>query len=174
MWGRRAPANGDAAAIALARELEATTRADLARADDKASTLLAGSLVALGIVGSALVTGQWSPWRMQPVPAALWGLALLIALVGLALLLAVIYPRRSPESGHHRLGYFDHIRTAGDLAGALRARAAGQELHHRAAMLATIAGIAGRKMSLLRWSIRLLTTAAAVAVVAGLASWAGA
>jgi Family of unknown function (DUF5706) len=170
---RPAPRDIDEAAVALAREVLAETRQELARADGKASTLLAGALVAAGIIGSALSASHWSPDRLQPLVAALWAAAALGGATCLACLLAVIYPRRRAQSGHHVLGYFDHVREhgAGQLAAGLRARACGSELERLAAKLEQVSGIAARKYALTRLAIWTLAGTAVLVLAGGVASW---
>jgi hypothetical protein len=170
-------AKREAAAIALARALMAETREELARADSKASTLLAGAMVAVGVVWSALAAGQWSPLRVRPAAALLWWPAVVCALAGLGCLVAIIYPaggrasRRT--SGRHMLGYFGHIQAhpAGELQEALRARAALPELERLAHELAAVSAIAGRKYRLMRCAIWAFSAGATLALAGGVVSW---
>jgi hypothetical protein len=160
-------------AVALARELRAETRREIERADAKASTLLAGGLV---VVGFTLNTVHGSLGELT-ISHALWWLAMLAILVGLAFLCACIYPRGTSERrarlSRHVVGYFGHVLangTAGELEHALRQRAAMPALDRLCVILHAEARIAQRKYLLTRvalWAFGAGASSALASVVLG-------
>src|SRR4030081_3354143 len=83
-------ASAEAGAAELEHSLLSHTREELKRADAKASTLLAGALVVAGVGAGSGQAAQGV--RPSPPARALWGLAVVAAAVGIALLCATIYP----------------------------------------------------------------------------------
>ncbi|SDN06616.1 hypothetical protein SAMN04487981_103436 [Streptomyces sp. cf386] len=127
--GTPSPPGGPAA-----ERLLADLRSEIARADAKASVLVAALGAATGVIGSVLGGRTWAPPRLSALGMAVWCSGLVaLAVTLLALLMAVL-----PRHGTHRwtpgapLSYFGDIQRAvrsGHLAQALaeteRAPAAG-------------------------------------------------
>jgi|KBSSwiStaDraftv2_1062776.scaffolds.fasta_scaffold737861_2 hypothetical protein len=72
----------------------AATREELVRADAKATTLFATTGVAVGALLSGLLSGQWSPLRLQAgAPAWLWWAGAAATVAALTALAGAMYPR---------------------------------------------------------------------------------
>jgi Family of unknown function (DUF5706) len=167
---RKGPAGDDASAVELARNLIGETREEIGRADHKAATLLAGVLVAAG-----LVAGRSQPPALRLAPAsALWWIAALATGVGVALLCACVYPagtRRQDRLARH-VGYFGHLNecsTVEQIAAALRRQVAAPELEWLSRTLLTLSAIASRKHRLVRLAIWTFAAAVALAIASVLA-----
>jgi len=143
-------------AAELARTLIAETREEIARADQKAGTLLAAAGLAAGVVGASIMAGQWSPFGLRPAAAVLWWLAVAGTAAGIALLGAVIYPRSAPGANGRAFHYYGHGEAhdgPDGVAAALRDRATVPELERLAGALYPLARIVTRKYRLTRWAI---------------------
>jgi hypothetical protein len=89
------------------------TREELAKADAKASILLAATGVAFGALLTAIGNGAWAPGRVQHGDARLtvW-ISMAFALIGIFLLGSAVKPRlRSRAMGREQLHYFGNVRS---------------------------------------------------------------
>ena len=92
------------------------TREELARADAKATTLFASTGVVFGAVLSGLLSGRWSPPRIDDGPAqVLWWLGAGAAVTALVLLACALFPRTRRDRRHGRITayYEDVVRLGG-------------------------------------------------------------
>ena len=114
--GRPADEPDAAAAMLLA------TREELARADAKATTLFASTGVVFGAVLSGLLSGRWSPPRIDDGPAqVLWWLGAGAAVTALVLLACALFPRTRRDRRHGRItAYYEDVVRLGR-AGLVRA-----------------------------------------------------
>lgn len=165
----KGPVGDDVAAIELARSLIRETREEIGRADRKAATLLAGVLVAAG-----LVAGRGQPPLQLAAASMLWWIAALGVGVGVVLLCACVYPagtRRQDRLARH-IGYFGHLNecsTVEQLVAALRRQLVVSELQRLARTLLALSAIASRKHRLIRLAIWTFAAAGALALASVLA-----
>jgi hypothetical protein len=157
------------------RRLLDETREEVARADTKASIVLAGAGVVFGILLTGFVTGNVS------LAGERWYVGMLVWLAGLTLVGGVVlvglavYPRTSgAERGHGR--WFAEIEQFGKDESALAAAVegdahdGGRDLHQAR----VLAGIVGRKYRLTKAGMWSLSIGLATAGLAGLLSvWTG-
>lgn len=157
------------------RRLLDETREEVVRADTKASIVLAGAGVVVGILLSGFVTGDVS------LEGERWYVGVLVWTAGIALIIGVVliglavYPRiRGAEPGHGR--WFAEIQQYGKdeaaLAAAVEADASdGARDLHQARVLA---GIVGRKYRLTQVGMLSLAVGLTTSGLAGLLStWTG-
>lgn len=160
----------------LARELLDRTRAEVDRADNKASIVLAAVLAVAGALVATGVAVGWSPAR-SPVlvqvffwPGALGGLA------GIALLGAAVYPRMRVHPPETRtLGYFGDVvalRSVDGLRAALRDPAA-RSFDGAVDQIWQVSHIVDRKYRLIRGAVLGLTSSAVLLLLAGVAAGGG-
>ncbi|MET8623077.1 Pycsar system effector family protein [Kitasatospora sp. NPDC004669] len=96
--------------------LLAELRAEIARADSKASVLVAALGVTVGVLGGLLTGNGWAPQRLSAlakVLLALGGLGIAVSLVSLLLAVLPRYRRSNWRPGRP-LGYFGDIRRAAE------------------------------------------------------------
>lgn len=161
-----APAGAPLATAAVKDQL-AETREEIARVDGKASILLAGAGVAVGVVVAGLIAGDLQITELALIVAVLGGLAAAATLAGIGFLGAAIYPRcGTAEPGRAR--YFTEVAvydTLDELRTALAKDAhVGDRLLHQ---LLGLSKAVATKYALLRWGIRLLALAIVLATGAG-------
>ncbi|MEW2494976.1 Pycsar system effector family protein [Streptomyces nodosus] len=109
-----APADGSTARAELCERLLTELRAEIARADSKASVLVAALGMTAGVFSGLLAGRRWTPVSLSgPGNALWWAGALSLALSLFALLLAVLprYRTRTWEPGR-TLSYFGDIHQA--------------------------------------------------------------
>lgn len=93
----------------LARDFLADAREDLARADNKASILLATVGVVIGATVAGLLASTWSPAKLDQPWSEAWMVGAGAALIGVGCLVWSIYPRMAKESEDEpTFGYFGH------------------------------------------------------------------
>lgn len=146
----------------------AETREEISRVDSKASIVLAGAGVAIGVVIAGLLAGHLQVGQLPTIVVILAGGAAAAALAGIAFLGAAIYPHcGTAEAGRAR--YFAEVATHDtheELRAALgRDAAAGDRLLHQ--LLGLSKGVAS-KYKRLRSGIRVLGIAIALATGAGI------
>ncbi len=116
----------DSVAAHAAAVLSAT-REELARADGKASLLLASSGVAVGALMAGLIAGDWSPFELDNRVEWLWWVGLLAVLLGVVALGLAVYPRTKASSPRGELiAYYGDVVAAppGELEARLEASVA--------------------------------------------------
>ncbi len=93
------------------------TRAETARADNKASILLAGVLALAGGMTAALGAARWSPDQLPWLLLVPFWLAVGSALAGVVLLTAAVYPRATAErpDGPAVIGFFGDVTALGSV-----------------------------------------------------------
>ncbi|WP_150129254.1 Pycsar system effector family protein [Microcella alkaliphila] len=77
----------------LALRILAESREELARADGKASILLAAASLIAGVVLSAILAGDWQPGDLNLCSQIAWWAGILSAAVGIVALATAVYPR---------------------------------------------------------------------------------
>src|SRR5207253_8010409 len=90
-------------------ELLRETREEVSRADSKTAIVLAAALVVAGLFGSSTLNGKWTPFSLSLATQMLWWPATALALVGIGLLCASIYPNVGNQTSKQVLGYFGHV-----------------------------------------------------------------
>jgi hypothetical protein len=149
----------------LVSQLLAESREELARADGKASLLLAASTVVIAAALTAVLANNWRPWALANALWLVWWLGVLAGLGALAALGIAVYPRVSPS--HKRNG--DIVAYWGDVAGLTKGRLAkrisktARKGDRDQDQLLAIADIVRRKYTAIRWGIWLFAAAVAVA-----------
>jgi hypothetical protein len=134
----------------------AETREEITRVDGKASILLAGAGVAVGVVVAGLIAGDLQIAKLALIVAVLGALAAAATLVGIGLLGAAIYPRCG-KAEYGRARYFTEV-AAYDTLDELR-MALANDTHVGDRLLHQLLGLSkavATKYALLRRGIRLL------------------
>jgi hypothetical protein len=158
----------------LARDLLDRARAETTQADNKAAILLAGVLAVAGGIAAAAGAGSWTPARLAwYVTVPFWAAAAAM-LAAIACLAAAIYPRRRVQPSHEltSVGYFGDVAALGsavELRGLLTDPGV-SALDIWVDQIWQLSAIVSRKYQLVRWSVRLLGAALALAVIAAAAS----
>ncbi|MFE9405331.1 Pycsar system effector family protein [Streptomyces sp. NPDC006530] len=109
-----APAGSDAPGTETAQRLLTELRAEIARADAKASVLVAALGMTAGVVGGQLGTRNWTPGQLSPAGAAFWWAgtaALALALLGPLMAILPRY-RGAAWTPGRPLSYFGDIHQA--------------------------------------------------------------
>lgn len=154
----------DAAAV---KDQLVDTREEITRVDGKASILLAGAGVAVGVVVAGLIAGDLQITKLALVVVVLGGLAAAATLVGIGLVGAAIYPRCG-KAEHGRARYFTEVAvydTPDELRLALANDAhVGDRVFHQ---LLGLSKAVATKYALLGWGIRFLGLAIMLATGAG-------
>lgn len=155
---------------AALRDQLAETREEIVRVDGKASIVLAGAGVAVGVIIAGLIAGDMKISDMSNAVLVISAISAIATLAGIGFLGAAIYPRcGTPEPGRAR--YFAEA-AAHKTAEALRVALAhdsivGDRLLHQVWGLSKAVA---NKYALLRWGIRMLGMAIVFGVVAGVLS----
>jgi hypothetical protein len=147
-------------ALKYATSLLGDARAEIDRADAKASILLAASGVAAGALLAGLIAGTWSPLRLQAAIQWAWWLGVAESAIGICCLALVVYPREPKhDSGlPWAVVYYGDVRlhvTTSELVQSLKHSAA-TNLDRAADQLRFISSIVHSKYRLIRWGMRLL------------------
>lgn len=83
----------DAVFHSLALRILAESRQELARADGKASILLATASLIAGVVLAAILAGDWGPSHLSQCAQVAWWAGTLSGGVGIVALATAVYPR---------------------------------------------------------------------------------
>lgn len=75
--------------------------AEIARADNKAAVLLAGTGTVIGAVLAGVVAGTWTPAQLDVRVAWLWWLGCAASLAAVGCLGTVVYPRLAPRGARN-------------------------------------------------------------------------
>lgn len=158
------------AALHYAASLLTNARAEIDRADAKASILLAASGVGAGAVLAGLIAGTWTPLRLQPAAQWLWWAGAAGAAAGICCLAWVVYPRepRRETQPPWAVGFHGDVlafRTTPQLMTAL-SRSAEASLEQVADQLRQVSRIVHVKYRLIRWGMWMLFLAIATASAA--------
>jgi MFS family permease len=148
------------------RELLAESRDELERADGKASMLLAAVAVVLGVLGAALLAGDWSPSRLDTGFRVLWWIGVVIAFAGVLALCMAVWPRVKHRLEPGSSLYYDQIALLGTVEKVREAIARADAEERTVSQLLVISKIARGKYLWLRWGMRLLGIATALIIVA--------
>ena len=100
------PEHRNEAASKVGGAILAETRAEIDRADQKASILLAGVGVAIGAILAGLIPAHWSPSDLGSPWQWIWWLGVAATAVGIVFLLAAVYPRIGGKPVSKQLNYF--------------------------------------------------------------------
>jgi hypothetical protein len=152
----------------LAKDLLDRTRAETTQAENKAAILLAGILAAAGGIAAA-DGGKWIPaHRPWYITVPIWA-AVAAALAAIACLAAAVYPRsRAQENKELTLiGYFGDVTALGspNELRSLLSESGTKLLDVWIDQIWQTSAIVSRKYRFVRWSVRLLGVALALAVV---------
>ena len=93
----------------LTRRMLTETREELARADGKASILLASVGVVVGVLLGGIITGDWSPDKLACAAEGFWWIGVAAAGGGMLSLSVAVYPRLVPAAPG-RVTYFEDVR----------------------------------------------------------------
>jgi hypothetical protein len=109
-----APAPVAAEAVALCERLLAELRGEVARADSKASVLVAAIGMTAGLLSALLAGREWSPAALSAPGTALWWTGVVSLGASLLALLLAVLPRyrRARWTPGQPLSYFGDIRQA--------------------------------------------------------------
>jgi MFS family permease len=94
------------AAASVGEAILAEAHREIDRADQKASILLAGVGVAIGAILAGLIPAHWSPSDLGSPWQWIWWAGILATSVGIAFLLAAVYPRIGGKGNGKQLNYF--------------------------------------------------------------------
>jgi Pycsar effector protein len=153
----------------VAKDLLDRARAETTQAENKAAILLAGVLASAGGIAAAVSGGKWAvvgqPWY---VTVPFWGAAA-ATLATVACLASAIYPRSRahPAQRLTPIAYFGDV-VALDSPAQLRELLAGSGAQLTDIWIDQVwqtSLIVSRKYRLVRWSVRLLGVALALAVI---------
>lgn len=163
------PADPDKAAHEYAVTLLTEARDELARADQKASILLAATSVGIGTLIAGILSARWNPSLLRSPWNFIWMAGALAALAGVGALVWAIYPRTT--HGHDDdslLFYFGQAgdtESVADLARQLR-DSARFTFERTADQLWRISQLVNTKYRAVRWGVRLLVLGGAL-IIAG-------
>jgi hypothetical protein len=159
--------NGEAKS--LADTLLQGSRAELVRADAKASTLFSVSGVAFGVILGTVFAGDWSPVQLHDICQALWWIGAASAIGSLVALGLAVFPRiRHPEE-HERVRYFGDVARKENqqhLADSLRDTVKEEGYEHVIDQLWVVSQLAVTKYELIRWALYLLAVAGVLVLAA--------
>jgi Family of unknown function (DUF5706) len=151
-------------------ELLTESREELARADAKASTLLAALGVAIGVIAAALLAGDWSPDRLDRGYQIVWWFGLGFTGAGSLALCLAVWPRIRHRLPGRSATYFDEIALLGSVDKVKAALESTDAAGRTLTQLVAVSRIARRKYVLIRWAMCLLGIAVVLvlfAVIAG-------
>jgi hypothetical protein len=169
-----APAPTPEPAPPFSRQLLHETREELDRADRKAQILFAAAGVAVAVVLSGVVAGDWSPLQLPAWALITWSGGSGLVAVGLILLGASIFPRIVHHDPEGKVAYFGHVASYPNveaLHAALDAAAETQD-DRTTDQLWVVSRIVVRKYRLIRWALTLLGLGFALALVSAIAGYA--
>jgi len=92
------------------------TRAELVRADAKATTLFAVMGLAIGAVLAGIIGGRWDPTDLSLVREMLWWTGCGLAAFSIACLGTAIFPRTGKAASPGRARYFKEVHALKDEA----------------------------------------------------------
>jgi len=152
----------------LAKDLLDRTRAETTQAENKAAILLAGILAGAGGIAAA-DGGKWIPVpRPWYITVPFWAAAAAV-LAAIACLAAAVYPRSRVQKDEKltAIGYFGDVTAVGSprQLRSLLSESGTQLLDVWIDQIWQTSAIVSRKYRFVRWSVRLLGVALALAVV---------
>ncbi|MBA3726366.1 MAG: hypothetical protein H0W86_07905 [Armatimonadetes bacterium] len=112
----REPVKLDADEHALAQTLLSETREELTRADGKASLMLAALGIGLSAILSAILAGDWSPFKLHRPYELLWWLGSGWAGASLLSLCLAIFPKLRHKADEPGITYFGDVAKLGTVA----------------------------------------------------------
>jgi hypothetical protein len=159
----------DLEAEELARQIGATqlaeAREELARADGKASILLAATGVGVGAVLGGAVSADWTPVQLGDPWAVIWVGGFSLILGGIGCLVTAVYPRwKRGADDEAELYFFGHaakMKSAAEIEAAIR-RTAERPLLRTSDQLMHVARIIERKYLWIQRGIWMLVIGLAI------------
>jgi hypothetical protein len=152
----------------LAKDLLDRTRAETTQAENKAAILLAGILAGAGGI-AATDGGKWIPFHRPWYIAMPFWAAAAAALAAIACLAAAVYPRSRVQKDEKltAIGYFGDVTAVGSprQLRSLLSESGTRLLDVWIDQIWQTSAIVSRKYRFVRWSVRLLGMALALAVV---------
>jgi len=148
-------------------ELLRDTREEVARADSKASLLLASSGVVVGALLAGLIAGRWSPFELNNRIEWMWWLAAGLAAAGLIALGSAVWPRFARRNSPRPSvpSYFGDVATFSDSDALLTAllKSSDEGLTRTADQIWEVSRIVRRKYVLVRFALVLFVVASVLA-----------
>ena len=163
----------DLEAEELARQIGATqlteAREELARADGKASILLAATGVGLGAVLGGALSAQWTPAQLRDPWSLIWLAGFASILAGIACLVMAVYPRwKRGADDEAKIYFFGHaakMKDRAEIEAAIR-KTAEQPLLRTSDQLMHISPIIERKYSWIQRGIWALGIGVVIIIIA--------
>jgi len=152
---------------ALAVTMLDEVRAEVERADQKASLLIGSLGIAFSIVLSGMLEGDWVP-TLGSVGLILWLVGIVLAITSVLAAAFAVWPRLTKPPASGAIAFWGHIHNLGSpqaLARALELRAVhGPERTYQ--QLLVLAAVVQRKYRYIRWSMILAVIASLLVVLA--------
>ena len=157
---------------ALAKELLAESREELARADGKASILFAIAGIVIAAVITGIIAGTWKPSALPALPEATWWCGAALVIASVVLLGAAVYPNLGRNGSAGRVTYFEHVRSYADRATLIAAleREANSDSERAIEQLEVISDLVHRKYVLIQIALWALAAGALACLVSVAAS----
>lgn len=146
----------------LVRRMLAEAREDVANADQKASTVLAGLGVGVGAVVGGVLAGDWRPTSLQFPAMVLWWAGTVAVVAAMACAAFAVWPRyngRDTAEGVHSWAHVASYRSVAAFSAALDTT---EPLARTRYQLWEISKIVATKSRLVRWALGLAGTSLAL------------
>jgi len=133
----------------------AEAREDVANADQKASTVLAGLGVGVGAVIGGFLAGDWRPTELEAAARILWwaGTAAVLGAMGCAAF--AVWPRYDGHDGADGIYSWAHVAAADDFAAFSAALDTTDRVARTRHQVWEISKIVATKCQLVRWAMAL-------------------
>jgi hypothetical protein len=144
------------------RRMLAEAREDVANADQKASTVLAGLGVGVGAVVGGVLAGDWRPASLQPQAMVLWWAGTVAVLAAMACAAFAVWPRYNSRDTAEGVYSWAHVASYRTLAEFSQALDITDSLARTRYCLWEISKIVATKCLLVRWAMGLAGTGLAL------------
>jgi len=137
----------------LVRRMLAEAREDVANADQKASTVLAGLGVGVGAVVGGVLAGDWRPTSLQPPAMVLWWAGTVAVLAAMGCAAAAVWPRYDGRDAAEGVYSWAHVASYPTVAAFSEALGTTDPLARLRYQLWAISKIVATKCRLVRWAM---------------------
>jgi hypothetical protein len=146
----------------LVRRMLAEAREDVANADQKASTVLAGLGVGVGAVVGGILAGNWRPTSLQSPAMGLWWAGTFAVLAAMACAAFAVWPRYNSRDTAEGVYSWAHVASYRSLTAFSEALDTTDSLARTRYCLWEISKIVATKCRLVRWAMGLAGTGLAL------------